>query len=210
MTNEERPVNETYELPDLPYDYGALEPHISGRIMELHHGRHHAAYVKGANQALERLADARAGEDFATLTMLQKDLAFHLSGHVLHSLFWTNLSPSGGGDPEGGLADELDATFGSVDVFRKQMSQAASTIQGAGWALAAWEPVAGRIVVQQVYDHQGNHGQGTIPLLAIDAWEHAYYLQYLNAKGDFFDAVWQVVNWADVAERLTAARRLEP
>jgi Fe-Mn family superoxide dismutase len=202
-------MNDTYQLPDLTYDYGALEPHISGKIMELHHDRHHAGYVKGANQALDRLAAARAGHDFATLTMLQKDLAFHLSGHVLHSLFWTNLIPGGGGDPDGELADQLGATFGSVDVFRKQMSQAAATIQGAGWALAAWEPVAGRIVVQQVYDHQGNHGQGTIPLLAIDAWEHAYYLQYLNAKGDFFDAVWQVVNWADVAERLTAARRPE-
>ncbi|MEO8697387.1 MAG: superoxide dismutase [Acidimicrobiales bacterium] len=199
-------MNEPYHLPDLAYDYSALEPHISGKIMELHHGRHHAGYVKGANQALERLAAARAGEDFAALSMLQKDLAFHISGHILHSLFWTNLTPDGGDDPDGDLADELDGTFGSVDVFRKQMSQAASTIQGSGWALAAWEPVAGRIVVQQVYDHQGNHGQGTIPLLAIDAWEHAYYLQYLNAKGDYFDAVWRVVNWTDVAERLAAAR----
>jgi Fe-Mn family superoxide dismutase len=202
-------VNDNYRLPDLTYDYGALEPHISGKIMELHHDRHHAGYVKGANEAVERLADVRAADDFATLTMLEKDLAFHLSGHVLHSLFWTNLGPDGGGDPGGELADELGAAFGSVDVFRKQMSEAAATIQGAGWALAAWEPLGARIVVQQIYDHQRNHGQGTIPLLAIDAWEHAYYLQYLNAKGDFFDAVWQVVNWADVAERLAAARRLD-
>jgi len=200
------PTSPTYTLPDLAYDYGALEPHLSAQIMELHHGRHHAAYVKGANLALERLSEARADEDFATLTMLQKDLAFHLSGHVLHSLFWTNLSPNGGGDPQGDLADELAATFGSIDAFRTQMTQAASTIQGSGWALAAWEPMAGRIVVQQVYDHQGNHGQGTIPLLAIDAWEHAYYLQYLNAKADFFDAVWHVVDWQDVAKRLAAAR----
>ena len=199
-------MNETYELPDLAYDYGALEPHISGKIMELHHARHHAGYVKGANQALERLAAARSGEDFTTLTMLQKDLAFHLSGHVLHSLFWTNLSPGGSGDPDGELATELGATFGSVDVFRKQMTQTASTIQGAGWALAAWEPVAGRIVVQQVFDHQGNHGQGTVPLLAIDAWEHAYYLQYENRKTEFFDAVWNIVNWVDVARRLADAR----
>jgi Fe-Mn family superoxide dismutase len=200
-------VNEIYQLPDLAYDYDALRPYISGKIMELHHGRHHAGYVKGANQALERLAAARASEDFTTLSMLEKDLAFHLSGHVLHSLFWTNLSPSGGGDPDGALAEELGATFGSVDAFRTQMAQAALSIQGAGWALAAWEPLAGRIVVQQVYDHQGNHGQGTIPLLAIDAWEHAYYLQYLNAKGEFLDALWHVVNWTDVAERLAAARR---
>ena len=202
-------MNEPYVLPDLAYDYGALEPHISGKIMELHHGRHHAGYVKGANQALERLAAARAGEDFATLTMLQKDLAFHLSGHVLHSLFWANLTPDGDDEPVGDLAEELGGTFGSVAAFRTQMTVAASTIQGSGWALAAWEPVAGRIVVQQVYDHQGNHGQGTIPLLAIDAWEHAYYLQYLNAKTDFFQAVWRVVNWADVAERFAAARRTD-
>jgi Fe-Mn family superoxide dismutase len=200
-------VNEIYQLPDLAYDFDALHPYISGKIMELHHGRHHAGYVKGANQALERLAAARASEDFTTLSMLEKDLAFHLSGHVLHSLFWTNLSPSGGGDPGGDLAEELGATFGTVDAFRTQMAQAALSIQGAGWALAAWEPLARRIVVQQVHDHQGNHGQGTIPLLAIDAWEHAYYLQYLNAKGEFLDALWHVVNWTDVAERLAAARR---
>jgi Fe-Mn family superoxide dismutase len=200
-------VNEIYQLPDLAYDYDALHPYISGKIMELHHGRHHAGYVKGANQALERLAAARAGDDLTTLSLLEKDLAFHLSGHVLHSLFWTNLSPHGGGDPDGELAEELGATFGTVDAFRKQMYQAAFSIQGAGWALAAWEPLAGRIVIQQVYDHQGNHGQGTIPLLAIDAWEHAYYLQYLNAKGEFLDALWHVVNWTDVAERLAAARR---
>lgn len=200
------PASKPYELPDLAYDHGALEPHISAQILELHHGKHHAAYVKGANQALDRLSDARSDEDFATLTMLQKDLAFHLSGHVLHSLFWTNLSPNGGGDPEGPLADDLRATFGSVSAFRQQMTQAASTIQGSGWALAAWEPMAGRIVVQQVYDHQGNHGQGTVPLLAIDAWEHAYYLQYQNQKADFFDAVWHVVDWQDVGKRLAAAR----
>ena len=165
-------MNEAYQLPDLAYDYGALEPHISGMIMEPHHNRHQAAYVKGANAALERLADAPVGEDFAILTMLQKDLAFHLSGRVLQSLFLTNLIPNGGGGPDG-------------------------------------EPMAGRIVVLQVHDHQGNHGQGTIPLLAIDAWEHAFYLEYVSAKGDFFDGVWQVVNWADVAARLAAARRLD-
>ena len=128
-------MNETNQLPDLACGYGALEPHTSGKIMELHQSRHHAGYMTGADEALQRLVAARAGEDFATLTMLQKDLAFHLSGPVLHSLFWTNLT-RGGGHPDGELADELGATFGSVDVFRKQMSQSASTIQGAGWALA--------------------------------------------------------------------------
>jgi Fe-Mn family superoxide dismutase len=195
-----------YGLPDLPYDPGALEPHVSGRIMELHHDKHHAAYVSGANKALERLHEVRESGDFSTIAMLEKNLAFHVSGHVLHSVFWTNLSPDGGGDPTGNLANLLVATFGGVDAFRTQMTEAASTMQGSGWALASWEPVARRVVVQQVHDHQGNHGQGMVPLLAIDAWEHAYYLQYENRKAEFLAAIWNVVNWADVAQRLANAQ----
>ena len=193
-----------YRLPDLAYDYGALEPHIKGRIMELHHDKHHATYVKGANTALERLAAARDSDDFEGINQLEKNLAFNLSGHVLHSVFWTNLGP-GGSEPSPWLADRLGAVFGGVDRFRRHMTQAAATVQGSGWSLAAWDPAGERIVVQQVYDHQGNHGQGTVPLLALDAWEHAYYLQYENDKGAFFDAVWNVVDWADVERRLREA-----
>ena len=199
-----------YTLPDLAYDPGALEPHINGRIMALHHDKHHAAYVAGANIALEELAALREHGDFSTIAMLEKNLAFHVSGHILHSVFWTNLSPHGGGEPTGELADLLDETFGSVPTFRRQMTEAAATIQGSGWALASWEPVGCRLVVQQVYDHQGNHGQGTVPLLALDAWEHAYYLQYENRKTDFFSAFWDVLNWDDVASRLAAARDTSP
>lgn len=199
-------MSDTYALPDLAYDFGALEPHISGRIMELHHDKHHAGYVKGANTALERLHEMRGKGDFTALTMLERNLAFHVSGHILHSVFWTNLSPDGGGEPDGALAEIVDDTFGGVLGFRQQMTEAAATIQGSGWALASWEPTAGRLVVQQVHDHQGDHGQGTVPLLAIDAWEHAFYLQYENRKAEFFDAVWNVVNWDDVARRLAAAR----
>ena len=196
-----------YTLPDLPYDEGALEPHISGQIMELHHGKHHATYVKGANTALEKLHDLREQSDFSTLPQLERNLAFNVSGHVLHSVFWTNLSPNGGGEPTGDLAGVIEETFGGYQDFRAQMTQAASTIQGSGWAIASWEPVAGRIVVQQVHDHQGNHGQGTVPLLVIDGWEHAYYLQYHNEKAKFFEAIWNVVNWADVERRFTEACR---
>ena len=195
-----------YSLPDLPYDPGALEPHISGRIMELHHDKHHATYVKGANTALEKLAEVRAKGDFATIAMLERNLAFNVSGHVLHSVFWTNLSPDGGGAPTGSVATALDDAFGGFEPFKQQMIEAAASIQGSGWALASWEPMAGRLVVQQVHDHQGQHGQGTVPLLAIDAWEHAYYLQYENRKADFFEAVWNVVNWVDVERRFEAAR----
>ncbi len=195
-----------YTLPDLAYDPGALEPHISGRIMELHHGKHHAAYVKGANTALAKLEDIREKGDFTAISMLERNLAFNVSGHVLHSVFWTNLSPTGGGEPTGDLAEVIGTTFGGFPAFREQMTEAAATIQGSGWALASWEPVASRVMVQQVHDHQGNHGQGTVPLLAIDAWEHAYYLQYENRKADFFSAFWDVVNWDDVARRLAEAR----
>lgn len=196
--------DEIYRLPDLPYDYGALEPHIKGRIMELHHDRHHATYVKGANTALERLAAARESDDFEGINQLEKNLAFNLSGHVLHSVFWTNLTPDAS-EPSPWLGEQLGSLFGSVDRFRRHMTQAAATVQGSGWSLAAYDPASGRVVVQQVYDHQGNHGQGTVPLLAIDAWEHAYYLQYENDKGAFFDAIWNVVDWADVERRLREA-----
>ncbi len=199
-------MTDLYTLPDLAYDFGALEPHVSGHIMELHHDKHHAAYVKGANTTVEKLEEARSQGSFATLPMLEKNLAFHLSGHVLHSLFWTNLSPEGGGEPEGDLAEAIGVGFGGFAPFRQQMTEAAMTIQGSGWALASWEPLAGRVVIQQVQDHQGNHGQGTVPLLAIDAWEHAFYLQYENRKAEFFEAVWNIVNWSDVAARLAAAR----
>jgi superoxide dismutase, Fe-Mn family len=195
-----------YSLPDLPYDYGALEPHVSGQIMELHHDKHHAAYVKGANAALDALAQARASDDLDHVAKLQRDLAFNVSGHVLHSIFWTNLSPDGGGDPTGQVAEQLQRDFGGFDRFKKQFTQTANTVQGSGWALAAWEPVAERVVIQQVHDHQGQHGQGMVPLLAFDAWEHAFYLQYKNVKADFFDALWNVVNWSDVERRLADAR----
>lgn len=194
-----------YSLPDLAYDPGALEPHLSARIVELHHDKHHAGYVKGANTALEQLQEVRASGDFATISMLERNLAFNVSGHVLHSVLWTNLSPDGGGEPTGSLATALEDTFGGFEPFRKQMTQAAATIQGSGWALASWEPMAGRLVVQQVQDHQGQHGQGTVPLLAIDAWEHAFYLQYENRKADYLDAIWNLVNWNDVARRYEAA-----
>ena len=140
--------------------------------------------------------------------MLEKDLAFHVSGHVLRSLFWTNLTPDGGGepDPTSAIASVLIEAFGGFDRFRAQMTEAANRVQGSGWAVASWEPVAGRLVVQQVHDHQGNHAQGTVPLLVIDAWEHAFYLQYENRQAAFFEAIWSVVNWTDVQARFDQAR----
>ena len=197
-----------YTLPDLRYDYGALEPHISGRIMELHHDKHHAAYVKGANTTLEKLDEARDKEDYSRLTALEKALAFNLSGHVLHSIFWQNLSPKSGGRPSGELAAAIQEHFGSFEKLKRQLNEVASTIMGSGWAALVWEPLGRRLLTTQIYDHQSNLNQGGIPLLVLDAWEHAFYLQYENRKADFFEAVWNVWNWADVAQRFEAARHV--
>jgi len=196
-----------YELPELPYDYAALEPHYQAENLEIHHSKHHAAYVAGANTTLERLGDARAAGDFSGLVGLEKTLAFNVSGHVLHSMFWKNLSPDGGGKPEGDLAAAIDEHFGSFEVFKAQLSQASVLVQGSGWGVLAYEPLGGRLVVEQVYDHHANLVHGAVPLLAFDVWEHAYYLQYRNARPAFVDALWNVVNWQDVAERLDRAQR---
>ncbi len=196
----------SYSLPDLPYDYSALEPYTSAQILELHHSKHHAAYVAGANETQEKLAAAREKNDFGAIVGLEKTLAFHTSGHVLHSIFWNNLSPEGGDKPVGELGDAITETFGSFDTFRAHLMAATSTIQGSGWGALAWEPLGGRLIIEQIYDHQGNVGNGSIPLFVIDAWEHAYYLQYKNVKADFFAALWNVVNWDDVAQRYAAAK----
>ena len=195
-----------YSLPDLPYDYGALEPHISGQIIELHHDKHHAAYVAGANTALEKLAEAREKGEFGALTGIEKNLAFHVSGHLLHSLYWQNMSPDGGGEPEGDLAAAVAEDFGSVDALKTQMSQVIATVQGSGWAALSWEPVGQRLVVHQVLDHQDNVAAGSLPIFVIDGWEHAWYLQYKNVKADYVTAFWNVVNWADVATRFAKVR----
>jgi len=198
----------TYLLPELPYDYGALEPIISRRTLQLHHDQHHAAYVKGANMALERLEEARSRGDVTTLPALESALAFNVSGHVLHSIFWSNLAPAGGGGPDGPLATAIDRDFGSLEAFRAQLSAAAATVMGSGWAALCWEPLGRKLIVSQLHDHQSNGTQGSAPLLVLDAWEHAYYLQYENRKNEFFDAVWSLWNWVDVSHRFDAARAM--
>ena len=195
-----------YKLPDLPYDHAALEPHISGRIMELHHDKHHAAYVAGANKVIQQLGEVRRQEDFSRLSALERALAFNLSGHILHTLFWQNLRPGGGGPPRGELAETIRRDFGGFEPFKRQLTEAASSIMGSGWAALVWEPLGGRLLTTQIYDHQSNLSQAGIPLMVLDAWEHAFYLQYENRKADFFKAVWNVWNWDDVAERFTAAQ----
>ncbi|GAB2610429.1 superoxide dismutase [Kocuria arenosa] len=197
---------EKYTLPDLPYDYAALEPHISAKIMELHHDKHHATYVAGANTALEKMAEARANGDGAAAAKLSKDLQFNLGGHVNHSVFWQNLSPEGGDKPTGELAAAIDDHFGSFDAFRDHFTAAATTIQGSGWAILAYEPIGGNLVIEQMYDQQNGVPVATIPLLQLDMWEHAFYLDYQNVKADYVKAFWNIVNWADVQERFEKAR----
>jgi Fe-Mn family superoxide dismutase len=198
-----------YTLPELPYDYSALEPHYSARLLQLHHDKHHAAYVSGANATLDKLAEAREKSDFAAINQLQKNLAFHLSGHVLHSLFWRNMSSHGGGEPSGELADAIKESLGSFAGMKGQLTEAAINVQGSGWGTLAWEPLRKMLVVEQVYDHQGNIGNGTVPLLVLDMWEHAYYLQYQNVKGDWVKAFWKLINWEDVTKRLNSVRSLD-
>jgi superoxide dismutase, Fe-Mn family len=195
-----------YTLPDLPYDYSALEPHISGRIMQLHHDKHHATYVAGANTALEQMAEAREKGSFGTVNLLEKNLAFNLGGHINHSVFWPNMSPDGGDKPVGELAAALEEHFGSFEGFQGQFTANALGIQGSGWSILAWDSIGSKLVIVQLYDQQGNVPIGLTPLLMLDMWEHAFYLDYQNVKADYVKAWWNVANWADVASRFEVAR----
>lgn len=195
-----------YTLPDLDYDFAALEPHISGRIMQLHHGKHHAAYVAGANATLDAMAEAREKNDLTWINKLQKDLAFNLGGHVNHSIFWKNLSVSGGDKPTGELAAAIDEYFGSYDGFRAHFTANAMGIQGSGWSILAWDVLGQRLIIEQLYDQQGNLVAASVPLLMLDMWEHAFYLDYQNVKADYVAAFWNIVSWSDVQARFEAAR----
>ena len=195
-----------YTLPELPYDYAALEPHISGKIMQLHHDKHHQAYVTGANAALDQLAEARDKGDLTWVNKLEKDLAFNLGGHINHTVFWENLSPDGGGKPEGALLEQIVADFGSFDKFKAQFTAVAAGVQGSGWAVLAWDCLGHRLVIVQLYDQQGNLPISLVPVIMLDCWEHAYYLDYLNVRAEYIAAWWNIVNWADATKRLARAK----
>jgi Fe-Mn family superoxide dismutase len=191
----------SYKLPELSYDYSALEPSISARIMELHHSKHHAAYVAGANGAIEQLAEAREKGDFTNINKLQKDLAFHLSGHINHSIFWKNLAPTNSDRPEGELAAAISEFFGNFEAFQAHFNATAMGIQGSGWAFLAWDSMGERLIIEQLYDQQSNIATASVPLLMLDMWEHAFYLDYQNVKADYVKAFWSIVNWSDVQAR---------
>ena len=195
-----------YTLPDLPYDYGALEPHISGEIMQLHHDKHHNTYVTALNDVLDKLAGARENGEFGAIVGLEKTLSFNLGGHLNHSVFWNNLSPDGGDKPDGELAAAINESFGSFDGFQAHFTSAATTIQGSGWAILAWDTLGQTLHIVQLYDQQANVPVCMVPVVMLDMWEHAFYLQYKNVKPDYVKAWWNVVNWADAVKRFEAAR----
>jgi Fe-Mn family superoxide dismutase len=213
-----------YELPELPYDYTALEPFVSGKLLELHHDKHHNAYVTGANTAAEQIAEARDAQNTASVNLLTKNYTFNLAGHVNHSAFWQNMrapeklaaagQPGGTAaetngfvnateGPVGALAEAITVQFGSFDNFKKQFAAAAAGVQGSGWALLVKDELAGSLQILQVHDHQAELALGLKPVVLLDVWEHAYYLDYLNVRVDYITAWWNLVNWEDAERRYT-------
>lgn len=198
-----------HQLPQLPYAYNALEPYISEKIMKLHHDKHHRSYVDGLNKAEKELKKARDSNDFSLVKHWSRELAFHGSGHYLHMIFWSNMSPNGGGRPTGKLLNEIEADFGGFDSFKAHFTEAAKQVEGVGWAILVWSPRARRLEILQSEMHMLLTQWDTIPLLVLDVWEHAYYLQYENKRADYIKNWWKIVNWKDVSDRFDKASMLK-
>ncbi|MGB8001329.1 MAG: superoxide dismutase [Anaerobacillus sp.] len=194
-----------HTLPPLPYDYDALEPSINERIMRLHHDIHHQSYVDGLNKAELELQKARKNSNFDLIKHWERELAFNGAGHYLHTLFWEIMSPDGG-KPEGSILKEIERSFGSFDQFKQQFTNAANKVEGSGWGILVWSPVSRRLEILQAEKHQNLSQWDVIPLLALDVWEHAYYLQYENKRKDYIDQWWKLVNWNEVNRRFEKAR----
>lgn len=197
-----------YQLPPLPYSLDALEPVISGEIMNLHYNKHHATYVANLNKATEQFAEVEKKNDIAAMIALQSAIKFNGGGHVNHSIFWTNLAPKsagGGSAPEGALASTINSEFGSLDKFIEQFSAKAIAIQGSGWAWLGFNKAKGKLEITTCDNQDPLSTKGLIPLLGVDVWEHAYYLQYKNVRADYVKSIWQIINWKNVAERFAAA-----
>ncbi len=199
-------MGKLYELPELTYDYNALEPHISEEQLKLHHDKHHQAYVDAANGILKLMDESREkGTDF-DLKAKAKELSFNVGGHQLHTLFWKNMGPAdeNGGKPTGKVAEYIDKTFGSFERFKKEFSQTAITTEGSGWAVLAMCKSTDRLFILQYEKHNVNLVPRWTPLLVLDVWEHAYYLDYKNVRPDFVEAFWNIINWDEVNNRLEA------
>lgn len=189
-------------LPPLPYPYDALEPYISRETLRFHHDKHHQAYVNGLNEAEEALARARAQGDFALTRYWERELAFNGSGHILHSIYWTNMTPRGTPGPGPMLSAQINAVFGNFDAFRRQFLTAAEQVEGSGWSILIWNPSWRRVEVLQAEKHEDLTQWGGIPILVVDVWEHAYYVDYRNDRRRYLEAWWNLVNWPDVERRL--------
>ncbi|RAU93716.1 superoxide dismutase [Paenibacillus sp. YN15] len=198
-----------HTLPPLPYAYNALEPHIDEKTMRIHHDKHHQSYVDGLNNAENKLAEARRSGDFSLVKHWERELAFNGAGHYLHTLFWNIMAPNAGGPPTGLAAEQIRADFGSFDAFKKQFSEAADKVEGGGWAIWVWSPRSQRTEILTAEKHQNLSQWDVVPLLALDVWEHAYYLKHQNKRPDYIKDWWNVVNWKHVNERLAAARQLK-
>ena len=195
-----------YELPPLPYDYDALEPHLDERTMNLHHRRHHAGYVRGLNGSLEKLDAAARSGDMSHVSALTKALAFHGSGHLYHVLFWQSMSPDGGGEPGGALAEMIERDFGSFQGLKTLFATVTKQVQASGWGVLAYEPMGDRLVVLGPEKHENVFFAGAVPLLVCDVWEHAYYLSYQNDRGAFVDTFMdELANWPTAEARLEQA-----
>jgi len=195
-----------HELPPLPYDYNALEPHIDEQTMRLHHDKHHLAYVNGLNTAEAKLAEAREKGDFSLVKHWEREAAFHGAGHFLHVIFWENMSPNGGGEPTGELAEAINSRFGSFKNFWAQFKAAGAAVEGSGWVLLVKNTMTKELDILTAEKHQDLSQWVTLPILACDVWEHAYYLRYQNNRAAYLDAFANVINWNDVANRYSALK----
>ncbi|MDU1320865.1 MAG: superoxide dismutase [Clostridium botulinum] len=190
-----------HTLPNLNYDYNALEPHYDEKTLKIHHDIHHKAYVDGLNKAEQKLEEARESGDFSLIKHWEKEIAFHGSGHILHTLFWENMTPNGNLNPEGSVIERIKQDFGDYEKFKKQFTEAAIAVEGSGWTILAWNPMFQKLVILQAEKHQNLTQWGVVPLLILDLWEHAYYLKYQNRRAEFVNAWWNIVNWDIVNTR---------
>ena len=199
----------SYKLPDLPYDFSALEPVISGEIMELHYSKHHNTYVTNLNAALEKYAEAESKKDVAALIALQKAICFNGGGHVNHSIFWTNLCPEsqgGGAPPKAELMNALERDFGGFEAFKEAFSAQTVAVQGSGWGWLGLNPKTKKLEIATCANQDPLSTKGLVPLLGVDVWEHAYYLQYKNVRPDYVKNIWKIVNWKNVEQRFEEAK----
>jgi len=203
-----------YELPKMPYAYDALEPHIDARTMEIHHTKHHQTYTTKLNDALGKCSSDIQNKDILDILSdlsqvpdeLKKAINFNGGGYDNHKLFWNNMKPNGGGEPGGAVADAINSSFGSFTDFKEKFSSTTAVIQGSGWGWLVYNPSSSKIEYVAMSNQDSPRTKGLVPLLGLDVWEHAYYLNYQNKRPDYIAAWWNVVNWDEVDNRLSKAK----